>query len=49
MTDKPKTARTTRTFRCDPDVAAELDKYQWGQISDVINKALRKMWKMPAV
>lgn len=45
-TERPKTTKTTRSFRCAPDIAKELDKYPWGGISEVIDKALRCYWKM---
>ena len=45
---RPTSDKITRTIRLSPEISDELDKYAWGQISPTIEKALRKMWRMPA-
>lgn len=43
---KPKTKKVSKTIRVSPEVAAEMDRYSWGVASDLIDKILRKRWKL---
>lgn len=45
---KSKSAKITRTIRLSPDISERLDQEGWGDVSATIEKALRRLYKMPA-